>query len=321
MNLNKWLNLNKLLKLNKWLNLNKWLKLNNLEKIIIIFIVIIISILIKNLFKIKVENFTSKDRKFILKKNNEIYDDFYVNVYDDLVYSDVKNNYEIGIIVNKTKPTKASYILDVGSGTGHHVGKLCNMGYKTIGIDISPSMIKKSKKNYPNCKFVNNDMLQTINFHQNTFTHISCLYFTIYYINNKKQFFDNCMYWLMPGGYLILHLVNKYKFDPILPISNPLAIINPQNYTSKRITSSVAKFENYDYKSDFVLKDNNVIFNETFKNKKNGNVIKNELDLHIDKQSHILGLAKKSGFILLSTNDMAKCNYESQYIYILQKPN
>ena len=315
------------MKLNNWFNFNKFnfnkLKFNsNLEKLLLLFIVIIVALLIQKLFKIKnIEEFTSKSKKFILKKNNEIYDDFYVSVYDDLVYSDVKNNFEIGVIVNKTKPSSSSYILDIGSGTGHHVGQLCNRGYKTIGIDISPSMIKKSRKNYPKCKFINNDMLKTINFHQNTFTHITCLYFTIYYIKNKKQFFDNCMYWLMPGGYLILHLVNKYKFDPILPISNPLAIINPQNYASKRITSSVAKFQNYDYKSDFVLKGDKVVFNETFKNKKNGNVIKHELDLHIDKQSYILSLAKSSGFILLSTTEMSKCNYDSQYIYVLQKPN
>lgn len=305
------------------MKLNKLFKLNNnLEKILFFLILIIIILLIIKYYNKKsIEHFTSKDNKFILKKNKEIYDDFYVNIYDDLVYCDIKNNFEIGIIVNKTKPTTSSYILDIGSGTGHHVGNLCNKGYKTIGIDIAPAMVKKSKINYPKCKFINNDALKTINFNQNTFTHITSLYFTIYYIKNKKLFFDNCMYWLMPGGYLILHLVNKYKFDPILPISNPLIFINPQKYASKRITSSVAKFDNYDYKSDFVLKEDKVLFNETFKNKKNGSVIKHELDLYIEKQSHILSLARSSGFILLSTTEMTKCNYENQYIYVLQKPN
>ena len=40
--------------------------------------------------------------------------------------------------------------------------------------------------------------------------------------NNKQTFFNNCMDWLMPGGYLIIHLVDREKFDPILPPGNPL---------------------------------------------------------------------------------------------------
>ena len=41
----------------------------------------------------------------------------------------------------------------------------------------------------------------------------------------------------------------------------------------------------------------------------------------MDDQSKILGLAKDIGFILKAKIDLTKCQYERQYLYILQKPN
>ena len=61
--------------------------------------------------------------------------------------------------------------------------------------------------------------------------------------------------------------------------------------------------------------------NETFKYKNNGNVRKNEHKLYMPTQKKILSLAKETGFILLSQIDMLRCQYGSQYIYVLQKPN
>ena len=47
--------------------------------------------------------------------------DFYSEIYDDLVYDEVKNDFEIGELKRLIKPTRKSRILDVGSGSGHHV--------------------------------------------------------------------------------------------------------------------------------------------------------------------------------------------------------
>ena len=44
------------------------------------------------------------------------------------------------------------------------------------------------------------------------------------------------MDWLMPGGYLIVHLVDRESFDPILPPGNPLYVVSPQKYAKERIT-------------------------------------------------------------------------------------
>jgi predicted transcriptional regulator len=65
----------------------------------------------------------------------------------------------------------------------------------------------------------------------------------------------------------------------------------------------------------------NAIMKETFKTLKTGNVRQNEHKLYMLTQSEILDIAKSVGFIIDSKIDMVDCQYDSQYIYILQKSN
>ena len=275
-----------------------------------------------------IEGFEERTTEFKHKKGPQVYDDFYANVYDELVFNKIKNDYEIGQIVQSTAPTDTSRILDIGCGTGHHASSLAEKGYNVVGIDISPSMINKAKENYPNIDFKVDDALNTMAFPANSFTHITCMYFTIYYMQNKRRFFENCIHWLMPGGYLILHLVNREKFDPILPAGDPFHIISPQSYADKRITTTNVKFDKFDYKANFELVpsadetgDANAIFHETFKPTKKGGLIqKHEHLFYMPSQAKVLAEAKEAGFIINAQFDMIKCQYANQYLYVLQKP-
>jgi SAM-dependent methyltransferase len=260
--------------------------------------------------------------KFLFKKNNEVYDDFYAEIYDYLVFNNLKNDYEIGNIENLTKPSSTSLILDVGCGTGHHVNQLSKQNLKVIGIDISPSMIKQAKKNFPEYNFRVGDVLDETQFKHQMFTHILCMYFTIYYFQDKRRFFDNCMEWLIPGGYLVVHLVNREKFDPILPPGNPLYIVSPQKYAKERITKTKVNFNEFKYESNFKFdKDTEVvIFDEKFKFD-DGRVRKQEQTLYMEDTETILTIAQECGFILEGKVDLVKCAYEYQYLYIFTKPN
>jgi len=302
--------------------LKSFYKTTLLQKIFYLLTAIIILNIITTLGVKNKEGFEERTNQFVVKKGTDIYDDFYVNIYDDLVFSKLKDNFEIGQIIENTNPTEDSYILDIGSGTGHHVKNLSDNGYKAIGIDTSPAMIKKAKETYPDMEYQNIDALSTMAFPQDTFTHITSLYFTLYYIKDKRMFFNNCMSWLKPGGFLALHLVDRNKFDPIIPAGSPFGIVSPQNYTKKRITSSVVNFDQFEYKANFNLneKENIAIFNETFK-QNNGGVRQNEHKFYMETQKEILSMAKDAGFILDAKIDMMKCQYEHQFIYILQKPN
>ena len=267
------------------------------------------------------EGFEQHD-KFVFKQGPAVYDDFYASIYDYLVYNQQKDQYEIGEIIAKTAPTTQSRILDVGCGNGHHVGLLASQKMDVTGMDISPDMVDHAKKAYPDGKFVVGDALKSGTFEPNSFTHITCLYFTIYYFVNKDQFFENAFRWLMPGGSLIVHLVNREKFDPILPPGNPLLFISPQKYAKKRITHTNLVFDSFDYSANFDLdKSANVAkFTERFKFK-DGKSRKNEHVMHMEAQTAILTRAQEAGFILQDKMELMNCAYDFQYLYVLTKPN
>lgn len=299
-------------------------KLSNFGKILIFITLLLIIVVFFKSIEIpglNKEGFQSQE-KFLFKTGVDVYDNFYSNIYDYLVFNNVKDAYEIGEIVNTTNASENSVILDVGCGTGHHVGLLSQQNLNVLGVDISPSMIEAAKKNYPNLKFKVSNALDNTQFQHNVFTHILCLYFTIYYFPDKRIFFDNCMDWLMPGGYLVVHLVNRDKFDPILPPGNPLYIVSPQKYAKERITTTKITFNDFIYNSDFKLnKDANIAtFDEKFKFN-DGNVRKQEQKLYMEDEQDILTIAQQCGFILQGKIDLVNCAYEYQYLYILVKPS
>ena len=274
------------------------------------------------------------DSKFSVKSSiSDVYDDFYVNIYDDLLYYKFKNKYEIGVLINNTNPTSESVILDIGSGTGHYVGNLASKGYIVKGIDISPSMIKKAKKNYPDFanNFIHGDVVDINVFTQNSFTHINCMDFTIYYIENKSAFFQNCMNWLMPGGYLLVHLVDKNNFNYTIPSSG---LFNNDKNSEKpmgntRIIQNKVAIPNYnmEYSSIFEINNENhyATINETFKKITNDNqlVRKNSHVLYMESIDEINNMALNEGFILQGMIDMGNIekSRHNQYIYVFTKPN
>jgi|Laugrefabdmm15dn_1035133.scaffolds.fasta_scaffold50065_1 SAM-dependent methyltransferase len=291
-------------------------------KVLFFAVLLLIIVAIFRSDKSRKEGFEKNDQ-FLFKTGTELYDDFYSDIYDSLVFSNLKDDYEVGQIINSTKPTQESIILDVGSGTGHHVGLFNKKGFKAIGLDNSHAMIEKAKENYPEYDFVEGDALDAMQFQSQSFTHILCLYFTLYYIKDKSQFFNNCMNWLMPGGSLVVHVVNRDMFDPILPPSNPLVMLTPQRYAKDRITNSKVTFEDFKYVANFDLdnKKNAAKFVERFQNKEDGKVFrKQEHLMYMEPENDILTMAKTAGFIMKGKIDLIKAGYEYQYLYILQKP-
>lgn len=281
----------------------------------------IIVLLFKNIKSQKIEGFEQKDQ-FLFKSGNDVYDDFYAEIYDYLVYNNYKDEYEVGEIINKTTPTSSSKILDIGCGTGNQVVNFGSKGYEVLGIDISPSMIKKAKEKYPDYNFEIADALNVDKFNSNTFTHITCLYFTVYYFPNKRQLFENIYKWLMPGGYFIVHLVDRKMFDPILPPGNPLLMISPQRYAKERIITTKVKFDGFSYNAKFDLDEKQDIakFNENFRMDDGSKSRKNEHILYMPEKEEIINEIQNIGFISEGIVDLINCQYEYQYLYIFTKP-
>jgi SAM-dependent methyltransferase len=274
------------------------------------------------------EGFTGDQiwNEFTFKTGPDIYDDFYASIYDQLVYSGFKTQYEIGEIVNKTTPTTQSKLLDVGCGTGHHVAEWVALtgGGETsaIGMDSSIAMIDQAKKNYPDYDFQVKDALQDGAYQPNSFTHITCLYFTFYYWapNEQEIFLQNAMRWLKSGGFLILHLVNPEQFDPILPPANPLLLISPQKYSPKRITTSTIHFEGGMYTAEFVPGTPAKFVEKMSPTSSPTNTRKQEHILHLEPIPETLRRITDMGFNTVGQVDLVHCQYEYQYLYIFQKP-
>jgi SAM-dependent methyltransferase len=319
-------------------------KINNMPcwATLIVFLAVAIIIIwivdfFNKMYKGTSEGFEQESR-FILKQNEEVFEDpFYVGIYDELFYKKLYNSYEVGIILNEIHPTSKDVVIEIGSKTGSYTSAVQeSCGCNVMGLDTSKTMVEYASKKYPNCTFVQGDPLDFMSFSSEYATAILLLDFAIYYIKDRRTLFYNCYHWLKPGGYLILHLVNRHMFDPIVPAAKPFTLVSPQSVAKQRITSSEVVFEGFDYKSKFEFdqgqeergeKDkedtpktsDSVTIIETMKDRR-GKVRKNIRSLRMSGQKIIIGEAKDAGFTMLGQYDLIKSQREYQYIYILYKP-
>jgi 2-polyprenyl-3-methyl-5-hydroxy-6-metoxy-1,4-benzoquinol methylase len=288
----------------------------NWNETLFLMAVILVAFLIAKQFDTKpfYEGFTQSS-PFVLKTNNDIYDEFYSKIYDNLQEPGERVEYECQKIIEMTQPSEKSVILDVGSGTGHLVAGLVHSGYNAHGIEKSRAMIEKSKSMYSHLIVHENDVENSMAFDRGTFTHITCMNFTLYHIQDKKGFFRNCYYWLMPNSYLILHLVNKYKYDTTIPVA---CSENPQKYSKKRVKNTHIDFIDFDYNCcvDF-KKDEKVVVKEKFTDSATNHVRENELTLYMEDLETIVALCQKCGFIAHGSAKFPKDN--EQFIYVFEK--
>lgn len=266
----------------------------------------------------------------IIREGLDIYDDFYAGVYDHLFFSSAKVDYEIEEIIKRTTPsdrqsTADQRILDIGCGTGHHVDGFVRskMFTSVIGADRSASMVAQAKETYPDRAdlFQQADGLNRDAFSPASFTHIACLYFTIYYMTaqEKQIFYRNCMEWLQPGGFFIVHLADRDLFDPILPPGNPLILVSPQKYAEERILHTEVHFDDFLYSADFSATEYDLA--ERFKDKESDRVRKQTHQLHMETLKREVDGIRSAGFVDKAIVDLIHVQYEYQYVYIFVKPH
>ena len=295
-----------------------------LRYILIFAIVTVLYVISKKLYKqISHEGF-SQEEPFVYKYGNAAYDSFYADIYDSLHDTRVRSQKELLNIIESTEPSvHNSTILDVGCGTGYIVNELSKAGYEVYGVDNSKDMLKYAITTYPDAEYVYGDVLNPMQFDKSTFTHILCTYFTIYQIEDKAKFFQNCYFWMKPNTYLVVHLVDTTKFTHLIP--HTAALNEEQLQPERRIITSNAVFSDYRYKCSCDIpnkgNDTRTEFKETFVDMETGHIRQNETHLFMEPLDTILQNATRNGFILHGKIDMKSCNDdENQYIYILERP-
>ena len=108
-------------------------------------------------------------------------------------------------------------------------------------------MIQCSKEKYDYLPVKCGEATNSLIYENQTFTHITLLGLTIYEIKDINCLMRNVYGWLLHNGYFIVHLVEKDKYNPLVPICNPLTDENFQKYTTKRITRGKIDFGDFIY--------------------------------------------------------------------------
>ena len=299
---------------------------NILIRLLLILAISFLIFTIYNSWKKGVEGFGGFDQTepFLLKTGTESYDNFYVEVYDDLMDSKKETVKQANIIIKSVPIEKErDRILDIGSGTGTMVKYLDSLGYQAEGLEQSDEMVKKSIDKYRVISIKQGTALDPMQYDRAVFSHILCLNFTIYEFSDKLQLFKNCYSWLQGGGYFILHLVDRNTFHPIIPaaLGSSSDIEIEKNHS--QITRSEIDFVGYTYKSlfDFMKGSHEVCHKESFIDKKTHNIRENERTLYMEGYRDILDMAIKSGFIVrgnIPLENTGSLN-KGQWLFILER--
>ena len=210
----------------------------------------------------------------------------HVEDYDTIFYDSIRHTAELACFASTLYPE--SKVLDVGSGTGHHVDALRQKGVNAIGLDPSSEMILRSKQRYPHV-YIQGDALDRSIFPSESFSHITCFYYTLYYLKHKKAFFQNAYYWLIPGGFLVLHVSKKWEYGSN---STRGALQYTSHHTHRVHRECITK---------------------------NGVSRCFEHSIYMESEDRILEWAKQVGFLLHSSYPYV-LPYRHQSIYVFRRP-
>lgn len=251
--------------------------------------------------------------------NSTLYDKFYSKIYDQIVQGEIRVKSEVIFTLSwfkKYRPENNKMeILDIGCGTGHHVDEFKKEKVRrAVGIDISEAMIARAKKLHPGNEFKVGDVEQPRIFAAGEFNLITMYYFTIYYLPHKEQILKNLFTWLQPGGALVVHFVNRDKFDPILESASPFTAFSVQKYSKERVTKSKVAFDKFEYSAEFSNNGASSEFLEVFKFK-DGKIRRNTHTLHMPVMDKLTKEIEAAGFTYKEFVDLTPIGYEYQYLF------
>tara|TARA_X000000950_G_scaffold288117_1_gene403413 strand:+ start:1996 stop:3018 length:1023 start_codon:yes stop_codon:yes gene_type:complete len=264
---------------------------------------------------------------------NKIYDKFYAKVYSQLVHQQMFNKrikFEVNNLVKNTnlQNYKNGVVVDLGCGVGSHLQLLSmkNLDIRLVGVDQSEEMLKLAKinigkNNLTPVRLLQDDITNKDLFARSSITHITLYYFTIYYLKDIDNALTCWNYWLKPNGYLIVHLVDPKRFDPVLDASAPFVGHSLQAYSKSRRTESTVHFTNFLYRSffDYNSKNNSAQFEEHFEFDEHPNRRINTHVLKMFTADDFVSKCKKKKMKLHDTVHLIKYGYAYEYLLYFRK--
>ena len=170
---------------------------------------------------------------------------------------------------------------------------------------------------------------------------------TVYEFQDKTELFRNLYYWLMPNAYLIVHLVDRDRYDTIPVGAKPGLMsssstmtnglmtsastaggMKPVTVSTNRVTDAHVDFIDFVYQSEVKVSEmdtNNLItIKETFTDADTRKVRINEQTLYMNTVQDIVYQAQYAGFIVQGQFDLSKCSAVGdvhQYVFVLERPH
>jgi SAM-dependent methyltransferase len=310
--------------------------------IIIIFCIYYINLLLIDKFTTRKPNAKQQKEGFedaansayVWLGNNQLYDAFYAEIYDQLAAHTNRIEMQVGECLGRWR-TKSASILDIGCGTGagtrafarKDVAKVCGLDFSQPMLDEAKNQLVKSKLDVnaaAKIEYRQGDMMDPASCKPGEFTHATMFYFSVYYAQDKKQLFKNVYSWLAPGGGMVVEVVNKYKFDPMLQASAPFLGFSLQKYTKDRFNKSKINFNAFDYEGDFVLLEEGsgseeAEFREVI-HFKQGNVVRRQKHTFwMPELKEIIKAADGAGFTYKGYKDMLPMGFEYSYMLFFER--
>jgi SAM-dependent methyltransferase len=267
---------------------------------------------------------------FDWKDNDALYDNFYAEVYDQLVQSSVRNQAKVGLLLHNWQskiPLDKIEVLDLGCGTGVATVAFAKMNVlRATGVDKSDAMIRRARsvtmdkstltpEQKKNVEFKKRDILDPGLAQPGEFNCATMLYFTVYYLNDIEAAFRNLHVWVKPGGFMAIEVVNKHKFDPMLESASPWLAFSLQKYSKERVRKSKVTFDKFDYEGVFDLDDPRGEFRETFRFK-DGSVRRQKHSFNMPDMKDIIKKAEITGWKYTAYIDLTSIGFEYAYLLL-----
>ena len=265
------------------------------------------------------EGFT-QENEYIIKRDNDTYDSFYYYNYDIIHRTSDRLHFDVLQLIKTNPSVKDSQILDVGFGTGNFLNELQQQyNFKVCGLDLSEDFVNETKKRYPALTLKCGDALQTTIFGKGVFTHITCLYFTLYEIEDKFTLLKNFYYWLNDVGCCVLHLVDLCKFSMISAGANVREDL-VKEFSEDRIINTIVSYPDFIYSVNYVANEYNWIIEERFKDRVSSKKRDNEREFYGISIKDLMELCEVIGFKVKNIISYKKINGDNhQFLYVLTK--
>lgn len=181
------------------------------------------------------EGFT-QDAEFILMEDDDIFDEFYAEIHSTInereKFVDSITN---SIIKHASVDIENSSFLLISSDVGEQGNSLESKGITVDSIFKHKFMFEQTKDVYPDLSVKLSNFNNPMTYDKSSFTHILCIGNIIYTVKDKINFFRNMYNWLIPGGFLLIQLVERSRFNTIKTGNSIEIVDSPQKYHKERI--------------------------------------------------------------------------------------